>query len=752
MTRPKSVKRSFGPTFVALSYAVFGSAWILLSDTIALWFLADGLSLPLVQTLKGLFYVVLTSALVYGLVRYSTRLLRAEQTRYREMAENVEDVFYNFDPIHNKLLYAGPPFERIWGRSLEAVYADPKVYFSGIHPDDLSIAHEAGRKQRLGESTESEYRVVTPQGKTTWILDRSRSIRGPQGRVERVVGTMRDITAIKKAQEALSESQRQLTTLLDNLPGAAYRCLLDEAWTTLFISEGITPLTGYQPADFQNNTRITYGDLVHPEDRTKMFREITEAASRGETFEVEYRIITRDGVEKSVWERGRFFKGSEGRPGYLEGFILDVTDRKRAERERQRIEDRYRQSQKLEAIGQLAGGVAHDFNNMLTVILVRAELALRKVRPGDPVHDGLHVIHDAAQRSAALARQLLTYARRQSVTTDVLSLKPIIEAALPMLERLVGENISLKWSCKAELWPVEINPSQVDQLLINLCLNARDAMPQGGLIQLEAHNVSLDEIDCRTRPGLFPGDHIFLSIVDSGTGMDHATIERLFEPFFTTKEVGKGTGLGLSTVHGIVHQAHGFIEVDSSPGKGSVFRILLPRVNRTPEEQISHLAPDNQVRRTFNSDILNAIPSGCGETVLIIDRNTAHRKLAADILIELGYTVLEAGGGETGLKMAGDRIDEVRLILIDELEQSGPLARELDILLPAAARLYMSETNHQNETPYNLARLSVPQTAFPLENRVPQPYIVRKPFATVELALKVREAIANPTQPLPSAS
>jgi two-component system cell cycle sensor histidine kinase/response regulator CckA len=734
--------REFGPAVVALLYAVFGVFWILFSDALALRFPVNGLSMHVVQTFKGLLYVGLTAGLVYGLARYSTRRIREERARYREMADNVEDLFYSYDTLRDRLVYAGPSYERIWGRSLKAAYENPMSYLEAIHPEDRPRAIEADRRQRRGEPTVTEYRVIRPDGVATWILDRSVSIMRADGVVERIVGSMRDITAVKHAQEALAQSQRRLETLLDNLPGAAFRCRLDRDWTTLFMSQGIARLTGFQPHEYLGNASL-YGDHIHPEDRDRVYAEIAEASERGETYEVEYRIFTRDDMEKAVWERGRFFPGDLDEEGYLEGFILDVTDRKRAEAERKRLEERYRQGQKLEAIGQLAGGVAHDFNNLLTVILVRSEMALRKVKPGDGVHAGLREIHDAAQRSAGLARQLLTYAQRQPVKTRVMTLNPLIEAALPMLRRLVGGDIRLAWSLAPDPWAVSITPTHLDQILVNLCLNARDAMPDGGTLRIEARNLTLDAEDCRVRPELKPGDHVVLSVTDTGCGMDASTLTRLFEPFFTTKEIGKGTGLGLPTVHGIVRQLGGTIEVDSEPGKGAVFRILLPRHPETsPDAGTSEGAGEPE--HVGGADegpkdppgIMNALQAAKGETVLVVDEDPGVRRLAADILSGLGYVVLEAHNAESAERIAAEHAGDIHLVMCnDESERAQRgLAERIAALRPRAAHLIMSRDPAVVNPP------APPRSGGATPARR---LVVRKPLAMADLALKAREALST---------
>ena len=643
--------------------------------------------------------------------------LRHSEARFREMAENLQDVFYNYDPNRDRLLYANRPFERIWGRKLEEAYANPMSYFQGIHPDDQAAAWEADRRQRLGEPTETEFRVVRPDESFSWVLDRTASILGADGNVERIVGTMRDITEIKTAQMELAESRRQMTALMDNLPGAVYRCRLDENWTMLFVSEGITPLTGYRPADFLRGGRLEYAEIIHAEDRVRVYRKATAASAAGRSFEIEYRIRAADGTEKTVWERGRFFADAAGGEGHIEGFILDITDRKRAEAERQAAEERLRHMQKLEAIGQLAGGVAHDFNNMLTIILVRAETALRKLPADATVHATLKEIHEAATRSAGLIRQLLTYARRQVAAPRVVGLNGLIGESLPMLHGMLGDDVRIEWQPDPSLWPVEIDPSQVDQILANLCLNARDALQGRGILRLETANVVLTSAACRNLPELEPGEYVTLTVSDTGTGMTPDTQARLFEPFFTTKEHGKGTGLGLPTVHGIVRQNHGAIEVESASGAGASFRIYLPRHRGASPAETAPPLP---------SGMLNALPSGSGETVLVAEDDTAVRRLACEILEGLGYAVLDAPANDAALEVARGHAGAIHLLMTDAdkaRDKALRLAESFGTLRPGAGVLFMSsDASGQSE-----------QDAY---------LFVRKPFATAELALKIRSALS----------
>ncbi len=630
--------------------------------------------------------------------------LRRSEERFREMAENVQDIFYNYDPVENQILFAGKGYERIWGMPLEHLYANPMSYVESIHPDDRDKAMAAHWNEMAGVPTETEFRVLHPDGSVRWVLDRSTSILNEKGEVERIVGTMRDVTDIRAAQDALHESERRLSTLIDNLPGTAYRCRLDENWTMLYVSESVTELTGYSPAEFGKEGVITYGELVHPEDRAHVHEATHHAVAAMVPYEMEYRIIARDGKVKTVWERGHLIAGKNDAPGHLEGFILDITDKVVQEAA-------LRQMQKMEAIGQLAGGVAHDFNNMLTVISVRSEIAMRKTEAGSALHASLREIHDAAGRAAALTRQLLTYARRQAAQPQVVQLDAQIRDMAGMLRGLVGEGIALHVETDAALWPVRIDPVQADQVLVNICINARDAIGSSkqGAVSITTRNETLDA-QHSPPPGLATGDYVVLTIRDNGEGMTPETMERLFEPFFTTKPFGQGTGLGLPTVHGIVKQSGGHIEVESAPGKGATFRIRLPRYRPERKEH----------------EATSRTASGQNPTVLLVENNPAHLEAASAILRELGFPLLVARSPAEALLVARHNPIEIGLLMTEAEwpDMSGEtLAERFLAARPRARCLFMTGS----ETPDG--------------SLGPDRIRVRKPFTHEELAAKLDAAL-----------
>jgi PAS domain S-box-containing protein len=396
--------------------------------------------------------------------------------------------------------------------------------------------------------------------------------------------------------------------------------------------------------------------------------------------------------------------------------VRDITERKRAEAERARIEVHLQQAQKMESVGRLAGGVAHDFNNMLGVILGHADLALEELGAAHPSYDDLMEIRKAANRSADLTRQLLAFARKQTIAPTVLDLNDIVAPMLTMLRRLIGENVELTWRPGQNAWRVRMDPSQIDQVLVNLCVNARDAITGVGRVTIETENVTLDDAYCAGHSGSVPGEYLRLSVSDDGCGMDPVTQAHLFEPFFTTKAVGKGTGLGLATVYGIVKQNHGFIDVCSEPGVGTTVTIYQPR----------HPDAGGPARTMCAAD-----PVRLGdETILVVEDDPAVRKMTVRMLAGQGYTVLAARSPVEAIRVAGESGAEIHLVMTDVV-MPGMNGRELATTLltgyPHLKRLFTS-----GYTADVIADHGV------LEEGV---HFLQKPFSVRELAVKVRQVL-----------
>jgi len=402
--------------------------------------------------------------------------------------------------------------------------------------------------------------------------------------------------------------------------------------------------------------------------------------------------------------------------GRVQSFVRDISERKQAEKEKEKLQSQLTQAQKMESVGRLAGGVAHDFNNMLQAILGNTALALEDLPPESPARECLQEVQKCAQRSAALTRQLLTFARKQTVAPKVIDLNETVEGMLKLLRRLIGEDIDLAWLPGGNLAPVRMDPSQLDQILANLCVNARDAIAGVGKVTIETGAVAFDKAYCAEHAGFVPGEYVLLAVSDNGCGMDAETLRHLFEPFFTTKELGKGTGLGLASVYGAVKQNQGFINVYSEPGQGTTFRIYLPR-HAARTDRPAEKASEEPVARGH-------------ETVLLVEDESAILKSTGLMLKGMGYTVIAAGTPGEAIRLAREHTGPIHLLMTDVVmpEMNGrDLARNLISIHPGLKRLFMS-----GYTADVIAHHGV------LDEGV---HFIQKPFSKADLAAKLGEVM-----------
>ncbi|MGH7317347.1 MAG: ATP-binding protein, partial [Candidatus Rokuibacteriota bacterium] len=440
---------------------------------------------------------------------------------------------------------------------------------------------------------------------------------------------------------------------------------------------------------------------------------VIAALERGETIhDLEVQGRRRDGTLVWLSVNVRPVTGAGGRLLHHEWSLADIT-------ERRQLESQLRQAQKMEAVGQLAGGVAHDFNNLLTVIGGRCYLMLGKLGPADDLRREVELIQSAAERAGRLTHQLLAFSRKQVLEPRVLDLNETVTGIEPLLRRLIGEHIEVAVTRGSELGRVKADAGQLEQVILNLAVNARDAMPRGGRLVLETANVTLGESAARRAPDLTPGGYVVLSVTDSGHGMDAATRGQIFEPFFTTKEVGKGTGLGLATVYGIVKQSGGFIDVESEPGRGASFNVYLPRVEETVAMDEPARASGTRLRGS--------------ETVLLVEDDESLRTLAREILTVQGYVVLEAPSPREALRVHQTHEGRINLLLTDVVmpEMTGlQLADHLKIARPDMAVLFMSG--------YTGAVLAQPGAEL-------AGHLLQKPFTPDGLSRRVREVLGGPS-------
>ena len=527
----------------------------------------------------------------------------------------------------------------------------------------------------------------------------------------------------QQADAALREGEERLRRALE----AANEGIFDHNIQTgeAHVSAGYATMMGYDPAAFRETTDA-WLERMHPDDREPVMAQYLRYLS-GEIpeYRVEFRQRTSSGEWRWIQSTGRIVeRDASGAPLRMLGTHVDITERRRAAAESEKLQAQLIQSQKMESVGRLAGGVAHDFNNMLSVILGHAELAMVGLGSADPRYADLLEIRKAAERSADLTRQLLAFARKQTVAPRVLDLNGTVEGMLNMLRRLIGEDVELAWLPTAEIWPVKIDPSQIDQILANLCVNARDAIAGVGKITIETSTASFDRVYCDDHPGVVPGDYVLVAVSDNGCGMDKDVSSHLFEPFFTTKALGQGTGLGLATVYGIVKQNNGSISVYSEPSQGTTFTIYLPRHAGELEQQ---------------EPAAVAVPAVRGhETILLVEDEAAVLTLATKLLTRLGYTVLAAGTPGEAIRLAREHQASVHLLMTDVVmpEMNGlALARNLLPLYPRMKCLFMS-----GYTANVIAHRGV------LDAGV---NILQKPFSLQDLATEVRKALddAGPQTP-----
>ncbi len=543
-------------------------------------------------------------------------------------------------------------------------------------------------------------------------------LRDSVGKPIGIIGLMRDITKAKQAEMALRESERRLSTLMSNLPGMAYRCRNDRMWTMEFVSEGCLELTGYQTVDLVQNKKISYADLIHPDDIDSVWQSVQTALAEHTSFKLTYRIRTASGAEKWVWGQGRGVFSETDDLLALEGLIIDITDRKQ-------LEGQLVQAQKMEAVGRLAGGVAHDFNNLLTAISGYTQLILTELKEGDPMFADLLEVKKAATRAASLTHQLLAFSRRQILQPQILNVNSIIAEMDNMLQRLIGEDIELIIIPGENLAPIKADYGQIEQVIMNLVINARDAMPNGGKLMIETANVELSEDYSRTHLAIKPGLYIMLAVSDTGIGMSEEIQSHLFEPFFTTKEIGKGTGLGLATVYGIVKQSEGNIWVYSEPGQGTTFKIYLPQVlEKVVIEERGQAA---------------VTEFGGSETILLVEDEDVVRDLAHRVLEKYGYTVLEASQGEDALRICQQFQGEIHLLITDVImpKISGPeLAKQLRPIRPQMKLLYVSGYTDSSIVHHGVMDEGVP--------------FLQKPFTPQVLLRKVRQVLEQPLKSNPN--
>ncbi|MBI5590099.1 MAG: PAS domain S-box protein [Deltaproteobacteria bacterium] len=679
----------------------------------------------ILATISACILIMVFSGIIYVTDR-SREVLRQSEENKRLLLHAVGDGIFGVDTA-GKVTFINASALRMLG------FAEAEMLRQGVH-GLIHHSHEDGTGYPIEDcpmfasythAADSHVgnEVLWRKDGSSFPVEYSSMPINKDGKIMGAVVSFTDITERKQAEKALLENRKQLADVIDFLPDATLA--IDKQGRVIIWNKKIEEMTGVPAAEMIGKGDHAYTIPFYGEVRPQLMDLIF--MNNGNTM-ARYPNITREGDSlsaevfcnalynnKGAWV---FAKASplHDQSGNIIGAIeriRDITDRKRAEEEKDVLQAQLLQAQKMESVGRLAGGVAHDFNNMLTAIIGHAGLAMKRCSPSEPIHGHLKAIEDSAHRSADLTRQLLAFARKQIVAPKVLDMNDTVSSMLKMLLRLIGEDIDLVWRPGADLWQVRIDPSQIDQLLANLCVNARDSITGVGKVTIETENIAFDEAYCAVHLGFVCGEYVMLAVSDNGCGMGKETLPHIFEPFFTTKEEGKGTGLGLATVYGIVKQNNGFVNVYSEPDKGTTFKIYLPRlVGEAVAPAAESTAPT---------------PTGHGETVLLVEDEPVILDVSREMLEQLGYAVIVAGTPGEALRMAKAHADKIQMLITDVVmpEMNGrDLANLIRDIKPGMKCLFISGYTANVIAHHGMLDPGI--------------NFIQKPFSMEHLAVKVR--------------
>ncbi|HUG37007.1 MAG TPA: PAS domain S-box protein [Candidatus Limnocylindrales bacterium] len=632
--------------------------------------------------------------------RWAEEAIREREERLRQIAENIHEVFWVVAADYSEMLYISPAYEEVWGRSCRSLYEDPSSFMNAIHPEDRPHVIGYITRLRAGEDPGGvEFRVTQPSGQERWVHAHAAGVLDERGEVYRISGVALDITQKRRAEDRLRESELR------------FRYLTEATWDVVVVSsegiirevnKGFERHLGYPPEEVVGRPIL---DFIAEDSR----EVVDQRVQNGVEGSYEASLVHKDGRHR-LMEITAKSHALEGTPGRITA-LRDVT-------ERRALESQLRQSQKLEAVGRLAGGVAHDFNNVLTVILSEIQLLQLGGEPdAGTLAQSLKEIELAAKRAAGLTRQLLTFSRRDVVRPEVLDPVEALEGLQSMLRRVIGEDVSMD-VVRGETGNIRIDRGHLEQVIVNLAVNARDAMPEGGKLRIEVRNVELDEAYAESHPEARAGRYVMIAVSDSGTGMSREVQEKLFEPFFTTKPAGKGTGLGLATSYGIVKDGGGHFGVYSELGVGTTMKVYLPVVDEGAATKAPEAAQEDEGRPVRG-------------TVLVVEDDEGVRRSAVRALERMGCTVLSADGPEEALDLlegGGHRPD---LIFTDVIMpgMTGPeLAWRIRELMPDARVLFTTGYTSDMAFRHQL-----------LDDRAD---VLTKPYTLGELARRVRSLLS----------
>ncbi len=629
--------------------------------------------------------------------------LRASNDQFHQLADNLVDVVWVRSPDGRELRYINPAFQEIWGRSAEGLRADPQRWSEFVFLEDRDrVQSQFALLQGDTRSVDLEYRVVRPSGKIRRVQLRASQVRDAADQVISLIGIVTDITD-RKSAEATRDRLAAILEATTDMVGFA-----SPDGMSLYVNPAGRRLFGLKPDE--DVTKISIREYLSSSVTDTVFNESLAAAIREGTWSGDLFCSSRDGKEFPASLVVICHKSPDGRVDYISTIIRDVTEVKR-------LETGLFRSQKLETVGRLAGGIAHEFNSIVTAIIGRSEFLLADLPAESLLARHATEIRAAADRASTLTRRLLAYGGKQTLFPVTLDLNQTVQGMESMLHHLLGSNVDVRFVFAAGLHAVKADAGQIEQVIVNLAINARDAMPDGGRLTVETANVTLDEESTGRDPDLEPGDYVRLVITDTGAGMSADVKARVFEPFFTTKDVGIGTGLGLSTCYGIVRQSGGYIGVYSEPNRGTAFKVYLPRDDRPAVDRLAPVASPSLPRGT--------------ERILLVEDDFALREMAAELLRRLGYVVLAAENGAKALKLAEACGDEAIDLLFTDVVMPKISGRELaDRIHASRPKTKTLFTSAYTEHAVAHQRMLSSDDA-----------MLEKPFTPSALAIKVREVL-----------
>ncbi|MEW6586304.1 MAG: PAS domain S-box protein [Nitrospirota bacterium] len=635
--------------------------------------------------------------------------LRQSEERYRRLVDNTDTGFVVIDD-RGIVITANDPYIRLAGKKELGDVAGHSV-IEWTAPEEMeSNANAVALCSEQGYIEDFETVYQHGDGKRIPICINA-AVQMTDDGGKQLVSFCRDISDRKRAEATLRRNEERLSDIISSMADLVWEVDSNGAYT--YCSEKVSHFLGRSQEEVIGMTPF---DFMPPDEARRVAAIFSKiAASKEPIKDLENWNIRTDGKRICLLTNGVPILDKEGNLKGYRGVDQDITDRKQAEEEKKKLTAQLVQAQKLESVGRLAGGVAHEFNNMLGVILGYAEMAMSQINPEEPVQEDLKEIKKAANRSAEIARQLLTYARRQIISPKILDLNKTISGMINMLRRLIGENIDLVWRPGSGLWPIKMDPAQVEQILTNLSINARDAIAGIGTLLIETQIAVFDEASCSAHPGLKPGEYVMLLVSDSGWGMNKEDMEHLFEPFFTTKDVGEGTGLGLATIYGIIKQNNAFIYVFSEPEQGTTFKLYFPRVADSVEAKPAIIEPE---------------PICGDETVLLVEDERALLNLTKAILGHYGYQVLPAESYKEALDTAERHEGPIQLLITDVVMpgmNGRDLKEKIKALHPEIKVIFMSGYSSEVLATHGAVEKDI--------------NFLQKPISKKRLASKVREVL-----------